>query len=215
MPSRRRRPIKQYTPPPDLAYSGEGHIDTPARTAIIVCRLLEPLIDTPIPCDIVEQVSGVCARSQGQTLESHSPRKLHNRPDHGPDPRGRKRGLTRDDTTAIANYLDDDKHVSLEDRGAPWDDIALEAGCDLPEVNWNSKHKPLGQESIQRACKADHGIINAVCEEERELSSKQAIQRLEWKDDVQEERPEPEDWKDTCFCDEFHLGLGPTVTKRI
>jgi transposase InsO family protein len=28
-------------------------------------------------------------------------------------------------------------------------------------------------------------------------------------------KPHSDDWKDVCFCDEFHFGLGPTITKRI
>ncbi|KAH6704129.1 hypothetical protein BKA61DRAFT_577225 [Leptodontidium sp. MPI-SDFR-AT-0119] len=64
------------------------------------------------------------------------------------------------------------------------------------------------------ACQ-DEGIINAVCEEERELTEKQAKARLEWEAIERTERPTNEDWKDVAFCDEFHLGIDPQVIKRV
>ncbi|KAH7369998.1 hypothetical protein BKA65DRAFT_471240 [Rhexocercosporidium sp. MPI-PUGE-AT-0058] len=116
---KRKSRARPYTPPPDLKHtSGDGHIRTPARTAIIALKLAEQLTGNPISCDIVKQISSVTERSQSRVLRSYEVRTRHNLPDSGPDPRGRKRSLTRNETAAIADYLDDDS-VLLIDRGAP------------------------------------------------------------------------------------------------
>ena len=44
-----------------------------------------------------------------------------------------ERALTRSDTAAVGNYLNDDT-VPLKDRGAPWLDVAEAAGVILPET---------------------------------------------------------------------------------
>jgi hypothetical protein len=59
----------------------------------------------------------------------------------------------------------------LDDRGKPWQDIAEDAGVILPKT---TRFKPPGlctiePQSIRRACKSDEGIINTVCDEEKEL----------------------------------------------
>jgi hypothetical protein len=59
----------------------------------------------------------------------------------------------------------------------------------------------------------DEGIINAAYQEERELKKSQPNNRTDWVDEPLGIRPKSEDWKDVAFCDEFHLGLGPQVTK--
>ena len=70
-------------------------------------------------------------------------------------------------------------------------------------------------QSIQRAYKKDEGIINAMCEEERELNEDQTKHRLDWKDHLLIARPHSTDWDDVAFADEFHVGIGTEVTKRI
>lgn len=61
----------------------------------------------------------------------------------------------------------------------------------------------------------DEDLINAVCEEEKELTKAQATNRLDWIDVQLLDRPHSNNWKDVVFCDEFHFGIGPQVTKRI
>jgi len=68
-------------------------------------------------------------------------------------------------------------------------------------------------QSIQQ--KDDEGLINAVCEEEKELTKKQADGRLDWIDVQLPHRPHPQHWKDVAFYDEFHFGIGPQITKRM
>ena len=75
--------------------------------------------------------------------------------------------------------------------------------------------RTLHPRTIQRSCKKDEGIINAVCEEEKGLKREQANKRLDFTDIQLPKRPHSEDWKDVAFCDEFRFGIGPQVTKRI
>jgi hypothetical protein len=63
--------------------------------------------------------------------------------------------------------------------------------------------------------KEDEGIQNCVCEEEKLLDKNQADNRYFWCDEVLEERPHSEDWKDVAFSDEYHLAIGPQITKRV
>jgi hypothetical protein len=60
----------------------------------------------------------------------------------------------------------------LDDRGKPWQDIAEDAGVILPKTTHFKSPKlcTVEPQSIRRAYKSDEGIINAVCDEEKELS---------------------------------------------
>jgi hypothetical protein len=89
----------------------------------------------------------------------------------------------------------------------PWIDIAEAAGVELP----SSIH----YRTIQQRYKKDKGIINAVCEEEKELTRTQADNRLDFIDIQLLQRPHSKDWEDVAFCDEFHFGIGLQITKYI
>jgi hypothetical protein len=211
----RKSRARYYTPPPDLS-SYEGQVKTPQRCGVLFAKLYSQELGIPIPTSLVRKVTGVPRRNQSRILASKEPRTLHNKPDLGPDPRGRKRALTRSETSAISDYLDDPS-TSFNDKGAPWLDIAEEAGVDLPQTN---HFKPPGlrtvnTKSVQLACKADEDIINAVAEEEKELTDDQATARLDWIDEQLDPRPHSVDWNDVAFCDEFHFGVGPQTTKRL
>lgn len=169
-----------------------------------------------IPQSIIRKVTGVPERNQSRILASKQPRTCHNQPDSGPDPRGRKRAFTRSDTSAISDYLND-YTVPLDNKGLPWLDIAEQAGVDLPET---SHFKPPGLRTVstqtsQRACKADEDLINAICEEEKELTRTQAKERCDWVNEQLLQRPRSKNWRDVAYCDEFHFGVGPQTTKRI
>jgi hypothetical protein len=212
-PSRRK---KDYTPPPDLKFDGNGQAQTPSRTAVIVCKLIEQATGHHISQELVQEISGLPPRSQTRTLASHSPRKRHNVPDAGPDPRGRHRGLTRADTAAISNYCEDPS-TTIREKGQPWADIAIAAGVDLPQTmhQFPPGKRQINERSIRMACANDEDMINAICEEERELNPTQADRREDWRVEQQEERPRPADWFNTVHADEFHIGIGVEVTNRI
>lgn len=75
--------------------------------------------------------------------------------------------------------------------------------------------RSLSLKPIQKACKEDEGIINAVIEEERELDKRQCTNRLKFVDTSLEKRPHSVDYNNVAFCDEYHFGLGPEITHRI
>ncbi|PVH68381.1 hypothetical protein DL98DRAFT_522798 [Cadophora sp. DSE1049] len=216
MARRRSRRKKDYTPPPDLAHDGTGQVDTPARTAVIVCKLVEQELNVPIPCALVQKISGVPPRSQSRTLTSHSPRKLEHRPDSGPDPREGRSKITRNDTAAIFNHVDNPA-TSMKQKGLPWGDVARDAGVMLPQTIhfFPSGKRQVSEYTIRKRCAEDEDMINAVAEEERELTKDQAKNREDWRVEQQEERPYPEDWFNTVHCDEFHVGIGTQTTNRI
>ena len=54
-----------------------------------------------------------------------------------------------------------------------------------------------------------------VYEEKKELSKAQATGRTDWVDIQLPRRPHSKNWKDVAFCDEFHFGIGPQVTKCV
>lgn len=217
MAPKRVRPsvARPITPPMELSQSN-GHAKTPQRSAVFAIKLAAQELKIHIKQELVQKVTGVTPRSQRRILASKQPRTRHNEPDSGPDPRGVKRSLTRSDTAAIAAYADDES-VPLDDRGAPWLDLAEAAGVELPKTyHFNSSsRREIQPQSVQKACKADEGMINAVCEEEKELTKKQAKARTDFIDIQLPIRPHSVDWEDVAFCDEFHFGIGPQLTKRI
>lgn len=204
------------TTPPAALFEDSGHISTPQRSGVLWAKQFSQHLGIPISREIIEAVTKVPVRSQARILSSKQPRTLHKQPDLGPDPRGRKRSLTRSDTAAIAAYLDDPT-TTLDQKAQPWLEIAESAGVQLP---YTHHFKPEGQrivepQIIQQACKKDENLISAVCEEERKLSKDQAQNRLDWKDDLLALRPHSKNWNDVVFADEFHVGIGTEVTKRI
>jgi hypothetical protein len=185
----RKSRARHFTPPPDLSFS-EGQAKTPQRCGVLFAKLYSQELGIPIPSSLVQKVTGVAPRTQSRILCEKQARTLHNRPDSGPDLRGRKRCLTCSETSAISDYLDDST-TSLDDKGAPWLDIAESAGVKLPET---AHFKPPGNRTInpkavRQACKRDKDIINAVCEEEKELTKDQADMHLDWIDEQLLQRP--------------------------
>ncbi|PQE09266.1 hmg box protein [Rutstroemia sp. NJR-2017a BBW] len=179
----RRSRARCRTPPPDLI--AEKQPRTPQRAGVFWVYQYAQALGITIDRATIRQVTGISERSQSDILHSNRARTCHNQEDGGPDPRGRKRTLTRSDTAAIADYLDDSTTL-LDAKGALWQDLATAAGVELPSTQ---HFKPpgirtLNGKAIRLACKDDEDIINA-------------------------------DWEKVYFCDEFHFGLGPTVTKRI
>jgi hypothetical protein len=167
----RKSCARHFTPPSDLSLF-EGQAKTPQRCGVLFAKLYSQELGIPIPQSLVRKVTGIAERNQSRILASKQPRTLYNQPDSGPDPRGRKRCFTRSDTSTIADYLDDST-TSLDDKGAPWLDITEEAGVQLPQT---PHFKPPGlctvnTKTLQQACKADEGLINAVAKEERELTT--------------------------------------------
>jgi hypothetical protein len=216
MPPIRSRPsrARYKTPPPDLF--AENQPQTPQRAGVYWAYQYAHALGISIDRNTIHQVTGVPVRCQSRILQSNRARTRHNQADKEPDPRGRKRALTRSDTAAIADYLDDPT-TFLDAKGAPWQDLAGAAGVELPStIHFKPSGKRiLNPQAIQQACKDDEDIINAICEEEKLLDPRQAKERLDWTDVQLEVRPHPKDWEKVYFCDEFHFYLGPTVTKRI
>ena len=215
--SSRKHRRRHFTPPPDLAHQQKlKHPKTPSRCGVWYAKLFGQELGITIDAEVIHKVTGVAPRSQTRILASKQARTLHNQPDSGPDPRGRKRVFTRQDTSAIADYTDDGT-IPLDDRGKPWLNIAIAAGVTIPETYY---FKPPGMRTVttrtlQKACNQDEGLINAICEEERELTDNQATARTDWTEDQFKKRPHSKDWLDVGFCDEFHFGIGPQRTKRL
>lgn len=207
----RKSRARHFTPPPDLSHSADGtHPKTPSRSGVFYARAYSRELGIPIPQSIVRKVTGIAERMQTRILASNQVRTRHNQPDSEPDPRGKKRALTRQDTAAIADYLDDDT-IPLDNKGEPWPDIAEAAGVVLPQTHHSKPpgFRTIDPQAIRRACQDDEGLINAVCEEEKELTGKQADGRLDWIDIQLPRRPHSQHWKDVVFYDEFHFGIGP------
>lgn len=199
---------KRYTSPRDLPHTiGAGHVRTPARSSIIAAKLIEQELKIKIDGKVKKKLFGVPERDQTRILKEKQPRTRHNWPDTGPDPRGRRRALTAQDTRAIYNFVTD-PNVPEDDRKENWPDLAELAGVDLPKVtSW----KPEGEfevsaRTISKACYFDHKIGNYVMEEEKELTPAQAEGRTDWIDIELPKRPHSKDWEDCVFCDKFQHG---------
>ena len=131
--------IRHYIPPPDLAqYNRQAK--TPQRSAIFAIQALARKKGISVTREDIYDITGVATRKQSRILKSKQLCTRHNHPDSGPDPRGRKRSLKRSETAVIADYLNDES-IPLDDRGAPWLDVAEAAGVDLPS---STHFKPPG-----------------------------------------------------------------------
>ena len=66
----------------------------------------------------------------------------------------------------MGDYLSDSP-TSLNDKGKPWLDIAKAAGIVLSETHHfkRARHRIVETQSVQRACKEDENLINAVAKE--------------------------------------------------
>ena len=120
-----------FTPPPDLRHTQKHkHALTPSRCGVLWANLFSKELGIPIPEKTIHKLTGIDSRGQLRILSSKRTRTVHNKPDSGPDPRGRQRAIPQSETAAIADYLDDST-VPLDDRGKPWLDVAHEAGVSL------------------------------------------------------------------------------------
>lgn len=205
----RKSVARHYTPPIELCQS-DGQAKTPQRAAVIAARAYAQELGIPIPQSLVRKVTGVAERVQSRILASKQVRTRHNLPNSGPDPRGRKRAITRSELAAIAAYVDDES-VSLNDRGAPWLDLTEASGVQLPQTyHFNPPgYRIVEPQTIRMACRDDKDMINAVYEEEKELTTSQAQAREDWSDKQLTIRPRSYLWKDVAFYDEFYFGIGP------
>jgi hypothetical protein len=180
----RKSRARHFTPPPDLLHAGQlSHPKTPSRCSVLWAKAFAQKLGITISQETVHEVTGIAPHVQTRILASKQPRTLHNQPDSGPDPRGRKRGITRSETAAIALHLDD-TNISLDDKGKPWLDITEEAGVQLPKtVHFNPPGLYIiNLKPVQQACRDDEDIINAVCKEEKELIESQVKVRTFWSD---------------------------------
>jgi len=71
----------------------------------------------------------VSKRTGFRWTAKNEPRQLHNRPDSGPDPRDRKRKLTRDDLRKMKDFLLDE----FKCRVLNWRQLAIAA--EIPKVS--------------------------------------------------------------------------------
>src|SRR5579871_933429 len=95
----RKSRARHFTPLSGLIHHNEQtHPKTPARSGVYWAKAFSQELRIPIPQSLVYKITGVAPRSQTRILASKQVRTRHNQPDSGPDPRGRKRALTRIDT---------------------------------------------------------------------------------------------------------------------
>ena len=98
----RTRRARHFTPPPDL-FSNTGQFLTLQRAGVVYGKLYGQALGKAIPCSLVEEVTQIPPRTQSHILSTNHVRTLHHAEDKGPDPRGRPRGLSRDDTAKNQN----------------------------------------------------------------------------------------------------------------
>jgi hypothetical protein len=129
----------------------------------------------------------------------NEPRRLHNRPDLGPDPRGRKRKLTRDDLRKMEDFLSG----GFQCRVLNWRQLATAVG--IPEVSDRTIRRYMQDLDYHSCIACDKSWISPRMKEQRILFAREMLQL----------RPNPDDWKCIRFSDEVHFGLGPQRKLRI
>ena len=206
-----------FTSPPDLKHTQKlKHPRMPSRCGVLWAKAFSQELGITIKQDIIQKLTGIPLSGQTRIIASKQVQTLYNIPDSGLDPRGRKRAIIQQETSIIADYLDNDT-VPLDNRGKPQQDIAEDAGVILPKTTYFNPPRLyiVEPQSIWRACKSDKGIINAVCDKEKELSKAQAKEYIWFSIKQLLYRPYSEYQRDIYFLDEFHLGIRPQITKHI
>ncbi|PVH85163.1 hypothetical protein DL98DRAFT_568394 [Cadophora sp. DSE1049] len=173
-------------------------------------------IGKAIPVAIVEKVTKLSARVQSHIIATGHVRRTYNIEDSGPDFRRRYLAFTKSETSVVYDYLTDPS-IAFKDKGKPWQDIVKDADVLLLQTRHLKLlgRRDINEKGIQRVFRKEESLINAVAEEETELSKSQADSRIDWSIEVRKDRPRLRYWKNVYFCDEFHFGIGPQVTKRI
>ncbi len=132
-------------------------------------------------------------------LAENEPRRLHNRPDSGPDPRGRPRKLTREDLQKMEDILAGGFHGRILN----WQQLAAAAG--ISEVSYCTICQSMQDLDYHSCIACDKSWISPHMKE----------QRVDFSCNMLQLRPKPDDWKDVQFSDEVHFGLGPQRKLRI
>jgi hypothetical protein len=133
-------------------------------------------------------------------LAENEPRRLHNHPDSGSDPRGRKRKLSREDLQAMEDLL----CSGFTWRVLNWQQLATAAG--IPPQISNRTIRQYMQDLDYHSCIAcDKSWISPHMKEQRINFSREMLHL----------RPNPDNWKNVQFSDEVHFGLGPQRKLRI
>ena len=87
----RKSRARHFTPPSNLIHLDKRtHPKTPSRCGVFYAKAFSQELGILIPQSIVRKVTGMAPRSQTRILASKQVRTIHNQPDSGPDPRGRK-----------------------------------------------------------------------------------------------------------------------------
>lgn len=83
----------------------------------------------------------------------------------------------------------------MREKGLPWGDVALRAGVQLPQTahQFPPGKRQISELSIRRRYTEDEDLINAVAEEERELTKEQTQAREDWRIEQQEDKPRSKD----------------------
>ena len=205
---KRKRADPPSSPPPDLILDPEanGHVSTPTRAGILGARLFarqhglkctEPLLSKTFNVPL-RTVTRVCASKQVHTR--------YNKPDSGPDPRGRLRKLTRQETATVGTYLD---AAPLEEASAHWHDVFHEAGVDKVDT------QQISVSTLRRSMRIDENIRACKAAKKDSLPPRICKARLAWVDKMLSLRPHSKDWENVWFCDEIHFRLGKTSTKWV
>jgi hypothetical protein len=118
----RKLVARHYTPPIKLSQV-DGQAKTPQQAIVIIAKAFAQELSILIPKSLVRKVTSVTERVQTRILASKQVRARHNIPNLGPDLRGPKRVITRLEIAVIVAYVDDES-IPLNNRGAPWLDVA-------------------------------------------------------------------------------------------
>ena len=213
---RRPRRVQHVTPPQALSVSTNGHLTTPQRTGVFLCKEIAYQKGIKITAPEIRGFTGAGIRSQSRVLASKQVRRLEYALEpQEPDPRAPLRCITHQQTQAIYNYLIDES-IPPRLRAKPWQEVFLAAtGEPLPQTLHLDGYRDIDPQTIRIWCKRDQGIGNFKREEEKELTRTQATNRTKWIDIQLPLRPYSEDWKDCAYCDEFHFSIQQEDTFRI
>ena len=133
------------------------------------------------------------SRTRGYEILRDCPRTFHNNP-FVDETRGRKKLLTDDDLDKVEKTLWDN---GIEGRTLSYQGLLLESGVET-EVCDRTIRRALIQRDWHRCVACQRSFVSEKLAERRVEEARKSL----------EFRPNPEDWRDIYFSDEFHVSSG-------
>jgi len=148
----------------------QKHDHTPQKAAVLGTLVYLHDHYIRVPKEDVFHYFNVPPRTGYRWTTKSEPRRLHNRPDSGPDPRGRKRKLTREDLRTMKDIL----AGGFQNRVLNWRQLATAAG--ISGVSDRTIHRHMQDLDYHSCIACSKNWVSSHIKEQRIKFSREMLQ---------------------------------------